>query len=194
MNDSGMLKESSPKLGFGHPDFRTPVLHPNVYSVEQTTGPGRLLIGASVDHIEILLSLAETWRKNYYLLYVLLVPRLGKREAGRYQSPGPLSFDQIAKFCRHFAPFFQGDGRHHFWIGSTDNSGLLIYDQHNWIYAYGDLEAYTRVLQSRGFTVGKIELPVPHSHGFNAEFDSAEDELAAYCNWTYFPLQPDDDY
>ena len=49
---------------------------------------------------------------------------------------------------------------------------LLIYDQHEWIWAYGDLPAYTRVLQGRGFTEGEVVLPVPHSHSYNAAFDT----------------------
>ena len=171
-----------------------PVRYPNVYSIEQTSGPPRLLIGPDTEHVEVLLSLAEVWQRDYYLLYVLLTPRLGKREPGRYQSPGPLSFEQIATFCRHFAPFLEGDGRHHLWVGSTSGAGLLIYDQHDWTWAYGDLPEYIDVLQSKGFADGEFELPVPLSHGFNAEFDDSEAELASYCEWTYFPLQPGDEY
>jgi hypothetical protein len=37
-------------------------------------------------------------------------------------------------------------------------------------------------------------LPVPHSHGFNAEYDKSEEELMSYCEWAYFPLQPGDEY
>ena len=188
-----MAEETSPKLGAGEWHFQTPVRYTNVYTVEQTAGPPRLLIGPADKHIEVLLSLAEVWRQDYYLLYVLLVPRLGKREPGRYQSPGPLSFDQVAAFCRRFAPFLQGDGRHHLWVGSTVNAGLLIYDQHEWIYAYGDLAAYIRVLQSQGFSEGEVNLPVPHSHNYNAAFDIAEDELVAYWEWSRFPLQPGDE-
>ena len=189
-----MSTESLPKLGAGPWHLRMPVRYPNVYSVEQTTGPQRLIIGPSARHVEVLLSLAESWRRDYYLLYILLVPRLGKREPGRYQSPGPLSFEQVATFCRHFAPFLEGDGRHHLWVGSTVNAGLLIYDHHDWIYAYGELPEYVRMLRLRGFKEGEIDLPVPHAHGYNADYDAAEDEMASYCEWSYFPLEPGDEY
>ena len=187
-----MTEMTSPKLGSGEWHFQTPVRYPNVFAVEQTSGPERLIVGPAGDHIEVLLSLAEVWRQDYYLLYVLLVPRQGKREPGRYQSPGPLSFHQVASFCRRFAPYLQGDGRHHLWVGSTVNAGLLIYDQHEWIWAYGDIPAYAQVLRERGFTEGEVELPVPHAHSYNAEFDTVEDELAVYWEWMYSPLQPDD--
>jgi hypothetical protein len=142
----------------------------------------------------VLLSLAETWRKDYYLLYVLLAPRFGHRDPGRYQSRGPLSFDQVAAFCRRFRPFLEGDGRHHLWIGSTSGAGLLIYDHHDWIWGYGDLAAYIEVLKLRGFQEGHIELPFPHSHSYHTEFDAAEDAVAGYWEWSYFPLQHGDDY
>jgi hypothetical protein len=183
-----------PKLGASDWELQTPVRYPNVYAVERTTQPERLIVGPASDHVDVLLSLAEVWRQDYYLLYVLLVPRQGKREPGRYQSPGPLSFDQVAAFCRRFAPFLQGDGRHHLWIGSTANAGLLIYDQHEWIWAYGDIPAYVRVLKARGLIEGEVVLPVPHAHAYNAAFDSAEDELAGYWEWSHFPLQPGDEY
>jgi len=188
-----MADKISPKLGTVGDGGQTPFRYPNVYAVEQTTGPPRLIVGPAGDHIETLLSLAEVWRRDYYLLYVLLVPRLGKRELGRYQSPGPLSFEQVAAFCRRFAPFLRGDGRHHLWAGSTVNAGLLIYDHHDWIWAYGDLSAYIQVLKAKRYAEGEIDLPAPHSHNFNSRFDAEEDAVGAYCKWSYFPLQPADE-
>jgi hypothetical protein len=189
-----MAEETKLKLGADEWHLQTPVRYHNVYSIEQTAGPERLIIGPAADHLRLLLSLAEVWQGEYYLLYVLLVPRQGKREPGRYQSPGPLTLEQVAAFCRRFAHFLQGDGRHHLWIGSAVNAGLLIYDQHDWIWAYGDLQAYISVLQASGFAEGEVVLPVPHSHNYHPTFDAAEDELAEFWEWSYFPLQPDDEY
>jgi len=182
------------KIGAGVYGTETPVTYPDVWSVERTTGPERLRVGPSGGCVEVLLSLAKVWRENYYLLYVLLVPRRDKREPGRYQSPGPLSFDQVASFCRRFRPFLEGDGRHHLWIGSTAGAGLLIYDHHDWIWAYGDIAAYIEVLERGDFREGQIELPVPHTHSYHAEYDAAEEEVVEYWDWLYFPLQPGDEY
>jgi len=182
------------KIGAGVFGTDTPVRYGDVWSIEATTGSPRLRVGPSGGCVDVLLSLAEVWRENYYLLYILLVPRRGNREPGRYQSPGPLSFDQVATFCRQFRPFLEGDGRHHLWIGSAVNAGLLIYDHHDWIWAYGNLAAYTEVLKSRGFQEGQLKLPAPHSHNYHSEYDDAEEELAKYWEWSYFPLQSDDDY
>jgi hypothetical protein len=180
------------KIGAGA-GMETPVTYADIWSVERTTGPERLRVGPSGRSVEVLLSLAGSWGENYYLLYVLLVPRQGNREPGRYQSPGPLSFDQVKAFCQRFQRFLEGDGRHHLWIGSTEGDGLLVYDHHDWIWAYGDLAAYTEILNRRGFREGPIEIPVPHSHWYHPEYDAAEEEIAKYWEWSYFPLQPDDD-
>ena len=182
------------KLGNGEWPAPQSVRYPNVYKTDLISGRPRLTVGPANQHVETLLSLAEIWGGHCYLLYVLLVPRRGEREPGRYQSPGPLSFEETARFCQRFAPFLQGDGRHHLWIGSTVNAGLLVYDQHEWIYAYGDVPGYIRVLQTKGFREGEINPPVPHSHSYNSIFDDDENELIAYWPWIHFPLEPGDEY
>ena len=128
------------KLGSGQGDLQQPVRYPNFWSVEPTTGPDRLVIAPAGDQVDVMRALCEEWPGDYFLLYVLLVPRLGTREPGRYQSPAPLSFERISEFCDRFRAFLQTDGRHHFWIGSCMESGLLVYDHHDVIYAYGDLD------------------------------------------------------
>jgi hypothetical protein len=190
------MSEAQPliKLGAVADGIETPVRYPNVWSVEQTSGPERLIIGPSERHIDVLLSLADEWRGDYGLLYVLVVPRLGNREPGRYQSPDPLSFDQVTCFCRRFGRFLESDGRHHLWIGSTVNSGQLIYDQHNWIWAYGDLGRSIATLTNLGFQEGRVILPAPHTHHYHPENDWEEEQLASRWAWKYFPLQPGDEY
>jgi hypothetical protein len=94
---------------------------------------------------------------------------------------------------RQFHQFFEGDARHHLWIGSASGFSLAVYDQHNWIYAYGDLPAYIELLKSRGFVEGEINLPTPHAHYYNEHFDEVEDEVMDYWQWKYFPLQDQDE-
>jgi hypothetical protein len=163
----------------------------NKFKVEQA-GPGqRLVIGPSKDHIDVMLELARSFEDKYFVLYILLVPRLEKHESGRYQSP-MLSFEEAERFCRHFKAFLEGDGRHHLWLGTVDNKGTLVYDQHNIIYAYGDLAGFSHVLTDLGFEAGDVEIPFPHSHHCHREFDTSEDEMIEGREWTYFPLQPID--
>ena len=164
-----------------------------VYERERTTGADRLRIAADANAVDLLLALAATWSGDIGVLYVLLVPRQGNREPGRYQSAAPMSFGEASEFLCTFRDFFESDGRHHVWLCSVAGAGTLVYDHHNWIYAYGDLSAYERILAQRGFRSGPITLPVPHTHNYHAANDQAEEELMSAIEWRHFPLGPDDE-
>lgn len=179
------------KLGDGDVEPRV-FKHADVFEREQTTGPDRLRIGPRSRHIDLLLSMASTWTSPCMMLYVLLVPRRGLREPGRYESPIPLTFEEVEQFCVRFSEFLERDGRHHLWIASRDGE-LLVYDKHQWIYAYGDLAAYESILTANGLRRGTLDLPVPHCHHYHREFDDAEEELMAYWPWQHSPLRPGDD-
>ncbi|HEY7086520.1 MAG TPA: hypothetical protein VH518_00445 [Tepidisphaeraceae bacterium] len=136
----------------------------NLY-FEQPCGPStRLVIGPAARHVELLTELAAELGGNpWYVLYLLLVPRLGNRPPGRYQSPPFQTHRELSAFLASFRSFFEGDGRHHVWVGSAANDGLLVYDQHNVIFAYGPLERYKEILRARTFGQSQFWFPVPHS-------------------------------
>ena len=171
-----------------------PYSYGNCWAVEKTKGPSRLVIGPASGHIALITQLAKAMREPLGLLYVLLVPRGGESESGRYQSPGPLSFAETEDFLRQFQELLERDGRQHVWVGATDNSSLLVYDNHNVIYAYGPLEEFERILSSSGFTKsGQVRFPKPHSHKYNPEFDELARQLMDHWKWNRFPLQESDD-
>jgi hypothetical protein len=122
---------------------------------------------------------------------VLVVPRSGGG-AGRYQSPNPVTRDELRAFVERFGPFLEGDGRHHFWVASSDGEGTLVYDRHNVIYAYGDLTAYARALERLDCREGTVQIPVPHTHHYRAEHDIDQDALLRYWAWRHSPLQDQD--
>ncbi len=92
-----------------------------------------------------------------------------------------------------FQDFFEQDGRHHLWVMSWSEEGQFIFDRHNMIYAYGDLDRYESHLNSVGFARGRVAIPVLHAHYYHPEFNTAENELMAYWSWMKFPLQPEHD-
>ena len=163
---------------------------------EQPCGDSaRLVIGPSRNHVDLLIELAAELRGHpWFVLYVLLIPRQGRREPGRFQS-GP--FDEhyeLASFMGSFRAFFEGDGRHHVWVGSAANDGVLVYDQHNVIFAYGPLDRFKAIVDARGFRVADFWFPAPHTHAFQPENDAEEDRLMAEIEWRHYPLQPDDEW
>ena len=161
---------------------------------QPTSSDERLVIGPSSEQIETMLGLARAWpTQQFYVLYVLLVPHSGA-EPGRYQSPLIESFEDLQVFFYTHKSFLESDARHHIWIGSPSNDGLLVYDQHNVIFAYGDLDCCERILASRGFKQDEFWFPSPHAHSYDATNDPQEEELLRYFPWHHSPLQKGDEW
>jgi hypothetical protein len=166
----------------------------NVYFREKLSVGERLTIGPSSNHVNLMLSLAKTLPiQQFVILYVSLLSHTGK-ESGRYQSPFLESFSELEQFFLKFKQFFETDGRHHVWIGSPANNGTMVYDQHNVIFAYGDLNVYKELLDTNGFVNREFRFPAPHSHHYHTENIKYEEDLFNYFAWIYSPLQSEDGY
>ncbi len=152
----------------------------------------RLLIGSRDKEVPMILDLCKDLEGPFYVLFVLLVSPLGN-EPARYQSPEPLSFDELELFLYSFQEFIEQDGRHAIWVGSIDGEGQFIFDRHNYVFAYGPLDAYLERLTRAGYSEGTIEIPAPHTHHFHADFGAMEDEILAHWPWVKSPLTPADE-
>jgi len=163
---------------------------------EESCGPTtRLVIGPTAGWVDLLIELsAELSGKPWWILYVLLVPRLGNREPGRYQSPPFETHSELSAFLAAFRGYFEGDGRHHVWIGSAARDGTLVYDQHNVLFAYGPIERFKSILRSRGYDEQEFWFPAPHTHHYHEEDDAEEERLMGELEWAWFPLQPGDEW
>lgn len=165
----------------------------NVFFEQPCGNATRLVIGPTRDHVDLLAELAgELGGRPWAVLYVLLVPRQGNREPGRYQSDDFATHAELAAFLQGFKGFFESDGRHHVWVLSAANDGVLVYDHHNVIFAYGPIEAYKSTLRDRGFREQAFWFPAPHFHVYTDEGDSEEERLMREREWQHFPLQPGD--
>lgn len=164
--------------------------HADTFEIESTTGPLRLKIAPSRDHLALLMELAEHLSEPFKILYVLVVSR-GQHEPGRYES-GLLSRQDVASFLSRFRDYLENDGRHHLWLMS-EAGGPIVYDNHNILLAYGPIEAYEGVLHARGFVNEPVRYPVPHSHHYHARFDPDAAALLEYWQWERFPLVEDVD-
>lgn len=164
-----------------------------IYEVEKTSGYNRLKIGADKNQTDLLLRLCENIAPPYFILYVLVVSRQG-HEQGRYQSPLIETINEVQSFLSEYKTFFETDGRHHIWLGTPDNSGLMIYDQHNVIYCYGELEKQISYLQKAGFQEKAFDFPAPHAHRYNEKNDKFEEQILQHWDWEVFPLTDDDTY
>jgi len=111
-----------------------PYEYPNIWTREKTSGPDRLIIAPRSNYVELIHKLTNQLTEPFLLLYVLVVPR-GKSEPGRYQSE-PVNAEELNRFLHRYKDFLEGDARHNLWIRSSDD-GMLVFDRHNIIYAYG---------------------------------------------------------
>ena len=165
----------------------------NIYEIEQTTANKRLQIGPTGNQIDLILKLADILNPPYFILYVLVVSRLNN-EYGRYESPQIETKQELAKFLNEYREYFETDGRHHVWVGTFDNSGLLIYDQHNVIFAYGQLDKYIEILEREWFIEQKFSFPYPHCHNFHDDNDKFEKSILNHWEWELSPLGDNDEY
>lgn len=189
------MKSDLYKFGFLTPaNEDLPFKYSNTWAIEKTTpGTERLVIAPSSDHVRLISELTRLMRPPFWVLYVLLVPRTDRNRPGRYQSPRPLSVNQLADFLSRFREYFEHDARHHIWISEASGSSLLVYDNHNVIYAYGPLEGYLQQLRLKGFEeASEVVFPKPHSHHYNPEYDKDETDIINYLPWTLSPLKEPD--
>ncbi|AIE88134.1 hypothetical protein [Fimbriimonas ginsengisoli] len=159
----------------------------NVYHREK----GRLVIAPKRDQIGLFLALARQIDGPFRFVYVLLGP-FGRYAEGRYELSVRLDHESLELLLDQFRLFFQGDARHHVFIGNDSPEPLLFYDQHDLIYAYGPAERYVPLLESQGLTPGVPEMPSPHSHHIRPEFDVVAEELLSGRDWKTGPLLESD--
>lgn len=178
-----------------HQGQHIPYDYGNQYFRQPCGAANRLVIGPSGSHIDLLIELAaELHGQPWFVLYVLLVPRLGNRSSGRYQSEPFGSLAELAMFLSAFRSFFESDGRHHVWVGSARNDGLLVYDHHNVLFAYGPLDAFEQALLRKGYRQQEFWFPAFHAHSYAPENDLEEERLMTEMEWKYSPLQPGDEW
>ncbi len=164
----------------------------NVYELEEFQSFNRLKIGCASLEVAAILNFCKNMNGPFGVLHVLLVSRTGERP-GRYEST-PFTYEELELFLWENQEYIEQDGRHHIWVSSLSNEGQFIYDQHNFIYAYGDTEGYMKILQEKGFTQDSIEITCPHTHNYHFEFDDHERSLTQQPKWKHHPLQDGDDY
>ncbi len=164
----------------------------NIWAREKTSGPDRLVIAPRAHYTQLLQTLTECIEEPFQLLYVLVVSR--GSEPGRYQGEYSFTRVQLQEFLTSHSSFFEQDARHDLWIRSESRDGLLVYDRHNVIYAYGPLDRFIPALTSNGLVESEeVRFPSPHTHHYHAEFDIEEKRLLQSEQWIVSPLQTGDE-
>ena len=79
------------------------------------------------------------------------------------------------------------------WISAEDNSGLIVFDNHGVLYAYGPVDRFLEVLGQRGWQQGEVVVPSPHAHHYHQKFNDDKQALFEYFPWIESPLTDDDE-
>ena len=158
--------------------------------VKKQGASGRGCSGREVGLIWAILKLTEDGPEPYGILYVLLVPR--GAEPGRYQLREWLDQSSLVAYLNRYRAYFEGDGRHHLWVNCDDQS-LIVYDRHETLHLYGDLDRFCGVLESLGYAAGDVRTDFPHAHHFNSEFDDDQFSIVNSDDYIRYDLVPNQD-
>ena len=181
------------KFGTPYPEDQE-WLYPNLWATEDTSdGGSRTVIAPTHQQVKLIIKLLQAMTGPFWVLYVLVIPR-GGGEAGRYQSPAPQVAEDVAALLTDFTEFLEKDGRHNIWVASATTSQMLIYDRHNVIYAYGDLNIWQPILAAADLSeASTVRFPDPHSHHYHQAFDAEEQRVAGHWDWHRTPLLQSDE-
>jgi len=189
-NKNASTRNSKVKFSIGElENTETEFDYGKIYEISETS----IKISANEKQVELLTKLVNNLNPPFYFLYVLVVSRTEKG-IGRYQSPLFENRYELINFLVKYQEYFETDGRHHIWIGTTDNSGILVYDQHNVIFGYGAMNKFKKTISKIGYKEKEFEFPAPYCHSFHVENDDYEKSIVNYFDWELFPLQPQDTY
>jgi hypothetical protein len=158
-----------------------PIQYEDVYKRQTISGVHRVVIASKQNGIDLLRNLLHHYSGPFQLIYMLVTPPEGY-EPMRYELEG-LEKEEVEEFLSQYRDFLSTDARHHVWIHARTSGGTLIYDEHDWIYAYGAQEAVTQWLIENDFSESLPEIPFPHLHNENAANDQAMTELLRALPW-----------
>jgi len=156
-----------------------------VYERVQSESGDRIVATVPGSGIDLILKLTEDTPGPYGILYVLVVPR--KTTPGRYQLKEWLDRSSFVTYLERYRAYFEGDGRHHIWVNCGDES-LVVYDRHETLFLYGDLEEFSGVLDDLGYSAGEVRIDFAHVHSYNEEFDDDELSIVNSDDYIYFDL------
>ncbi|MGR3811012.1 hypothetical protein [Jiulongibacter sp. NS-SX5] len=176
-----------------HLNNETEYHYDKIYEEEKTTVGGRLKIGAGQDQTMLLGDLLTCLEPPLFVLYVLIIDCDGFK-SGRYESPVLQTRNDALSFLNNFKDYLESDGRHHLWVGTSDGTGQLIYDQHDVIFAYGPIDRFKEHLNKECFKETEFDFPFPHVHNFHSENNKELKRLMNFWDWERYDLEEGDEY
>lgn len=160
------------KILHGSPDDLRPFVFEDTYEIESLDGVDRLVIAAKADWTRLMLDLIRPGGSTYSAMY-----QVQSDDQDERIESGILSFEELESLIARFVDFIELLPWHNFWVYNFETARQLVLDEHNLIYAYGDLDHFAQALGDRGFRKASMELPFPHVHPHSGALANKESEL-----------------
>jgi hypothetical protein len=175
------------KLGAWDPNKGwVPVTYSNCYQEQCISGVHRILIATSGSTTQLVVDLLAFFPGPYRLVYLLVTPPEGF-EPMKYEKEN-LSQRDLRELLETYKDFLESDARHHLWIHSEGAGGTIICDEHDWVYAYGNIEAVKQYLIENDFADQAPEIPFPHLHNESNSNDPMMQKLLNHFDWKAQPV------
>ncbi len=168
----------------GDPDSR-PASYGRVYERKVWPTTAALIIDATDGPVDLLLELTQDWPGPYGALFLDF-------HHARFAVPLEKSREEIVLFLATFRDFLELGPDFNLWLASAHGM-QIVWDEHDYFYAYGDEELYMPVLRRRGFSPGLIRVQSPHMHLYGHDKGDLE-RLMSYWGWIESPLLPSDEH
>jgi len=163
-----------------------PVTYHDCFQKQSISGVNRILIATSGSATQLITELLQFFPEPYRFVYLLVTPPEGF-EPTKYEVES-LALSDIVECLEKYKAFLESDARHHLWIHSEGARGTLICDEHDWIYAYGNLEAVEQFLIERGFKEEMPVIPFPHLHNESSANDPLMHDLLKHFEWKAYAV------
>jgi hypothetical protein len=156
-------------------------------------GSDRIVADTRERQVDLLCHFVAALEEPLYLLYLLHTPR-GEGAPGRYQSPKLTRLEARDFLVRH-SDYLSADSRFDLWLHCPSSRTTVVWDRHNKLFGYGDLDLVESVLSTQGFATGRTEdaPSFPHVHHYRAEFDALALSVLGAFQWSHSPLHQGDE-
>ena len=180
-------KKKPPKIF--HNDYSA-LIYEKEYAIKEKASGARLIVTPDKDHVKMMLNLLAGENKNRRYSIVFYFIGSFREDGSKYQSAKTLSRGELESFCEKYLDFLETDAGHNFGIRDIETKDTVIYDNHNVLYVFGNLQEKIEILENSGYKkVEKIVIPKPCTFIYHSENAAIEQEIKTNNEWIFTPVK-----
>ena len=184
-------KKKPPKIC--HNDYSA-LIYEKEYAVKEKASGTRLIVTPDKDHVKMMLNLLAGEHKNHRYSIVFYLIGSFREDGSKCQPAKTLSWGELESFCEKYLDYLETDAWHNFGIRDAETKETVIYDHHNILYVFGNLEEKIKILENNGYKkVEKIVLPRPCTFIYHPENAAIAQEIKTNNEWIFTPVKMRED-